>query len=162
MKFQSLLIPIISSLGAKKSFEWKISGMKNKISQKKCNYYSDPFYVGLYKFQGFIDWDYSRDDHIGLFLYIMKGEWDDELKWPIKYKSSLVLINQLDSGNNHHGEFEITGTKLGKESKCFEKPKSFRNERSYGYSKFISQADILGEEYCKDDSIELNISVELV
>ena len=160
LKFQSLLIPIISRLGVKKNFEWTISGVENKISQKEITY-NDPFYVGLYKLHGCIDWDY-KDNHVGLFLYIMKGEWDDALRWPIKYKSSLVLINQLDANNNHHKEFEVTDKTIGEVPKCFEKPKSFRNERGYGYSKFISQADILKEKYCKDDSIELNISVELV
>ena len=159
-KFQSLLIPMISSLGAKGNLEWTISGMKNMISQKE-NTFSDPFYVGLCKFQGYIKFNEIKD-YITLFLFIMKGEWDDALKWPIKYKSSLVLINQLDPGNNYYLKFEITDKILEETPKSFEKPKLFKNERGYGFSQFISQADILKEKYCKDDSIELNISVELV
>ena len=68
----------------KKNFEWTISGVKNKISQKESTF-SDPFYVGLYKFQGCIKCDEIKD-YVTIFLNIMKGEWDDALRWPIKYK----------------------------------------------------------------------------
>ena len=159
LEIQSSLTTI-SRVVLRGNLNWKISGVKDQISQKKTKH-SDPFYVGLYKFQGCINWN-GREDNIGIFIYIMKGEKDDALKWPIKYESSLVLINQLDPENNHHRKIEITDKTLEEAPKSFEKPKLFRNERSYGYSKFISQADILKEKYRKDDSVELNISVELV
>ena len=87
-RFQSLLIPMISILGAEGNLEWKIRRVKKKISQKEDTY-SDPFYVGMYKFQGWVQW-VSDDNYVGLFLSIMKGEWDDALKWPIRYTGSLV------------------------------------------------------------------------
>ena len=114
----------------------------------------------MYKFQGYIKWN-GREDHISLLLFIIKGESDETLRWPIKYKSSLVLINQLNPENNYHTGFEITDKTLEEKPKCFEKPKLFENEKGFGFPQFISQADILEEKYCKDDSIELNISVEL-
>ena len=87
------------------SFEWKISGVKNKISQNKDTY-SDPFYVGLYKFQGSIQWNIT-EHYVGLFLHIMKGEWDDTLKWPLRYKRSMALINQLDSKDGDQSVCEL-------------------------------------------------------
>ena len=159
LKFQSLLLPIISSFAAKKIFEWKISGVKNKISQKGDTY-SDPFYVGLYKFQGNVGW-VCNDNYMGLGLCIMKGEWDDTLKWPIRYKYSMVLLNQLDAGSNYEKNTEITEEFLKKYPECFNKPSTERNV-SLGLPKLISHVDLLQEKYSKYDSITFKISVELL
>ena len=64
--------------------EWKIKGVKQKI-YKKEDTYSDPFYVGPYKCQGRIVWDYNNTGKVGCFIRIMKGEFDDKLKWPFIY-----------------------------------------------------------------------------
>ena len=158
-KFQSLLIPMVSSLRAKGNLEWKISGVKNKISQNEDTY-SDPFYVGLYKFRGWVGW-VRHDNHIGLYIYIVKGEWDNTLKWPIRYRRSLVLINQLDAKDNYENNYEITEEDLKKFPKCFKQPSAERNE-GFGPPGFISHANLLQEKYSKDDSIILKISLELI
>ena len=44
----------------------------------------------------------------------MKGEWDDTLKWPLRYKYSMVLINQLDAKDNYVRNYEITEKDLEK------------------------------------------------
>ena len=41
--------------------EWKIAGVKQKIRNKEESY-SDPFYVGLYKCQIRINWDFSTTE----------------------------------------------------------------------------------------------------
>ena len=140
------------------SLEWKINGVNNKILQKECTL-SDPFYVGLYKFQAKIRWDKIEND-VGLFLCIMKGEWDDALKWPIRYKYPLVIINQLDASDNYERNYEITVEDLVKFPHCFNKP-STKRTIGFGSDDFISQADLLEEKYSKDDKITLKISVEL-
>ena len=157
-RFQSLLIPMISS-GAKGNLELKISGVKNRISQKECTY-SDPFYVGLYKFQGCIEW-VRNDNYAGVFLSIMKGELDDILKWPIRYKYSMVIISQLDDKHNYEKKGEITAKYLKKSLHCFNKPSTKKN-KGFGYHEFIPHAGLLQEKYSKDDSITLKISVELI
>ena len=168
-KFQSLLIPMVSSLGAKGNLEWKISGVKNKISQKE-NTSSDPFYVGLYKFRGCVGWVHN-DNYVGLFLYIMKGEWDDTLKWPIRYKYSVVLIKQLDgedfyemlfnAEHNYEKNSEITEEDLKKFPQCFKQP-SAEGNLGCGLPEFISHTNLLQEKYSKDDSIILKISLEVI
>ena len=141
------------------SLEWKIGGIRNKISENK-NSYSDPFYVGLYKFQGRVEW-LCGDNCVGLFLCIMKGKWDDALKWPVQYKFSMILINQLDNKNNYEINYEMTEEDLRRLPECFVKPSAEKN-RSFGYTEFVSHADLLLEEYSKGDSIMLKISVELI
>ena len=93
-----------TNLISKGSLEWRICGVKNEITQQKLTF-SDPFYVGLYKFQTLIRWKYYG---FFLFLYIMKGEWDDTLRWPLRYKCSSVLVNQFDCRDNYVKNLEIT------------------------------------------------------
>ena len=137
------------------TLEWRISGVKNKISQNEDSF-SDPFYVGLYKFQARIELGY----YVYLYLHIMKGEWDDTLRWPLRYKCSLVLVNQLDGKDNYVTNHEFTEKDLDKFPQCFNKPITERNE-GFGLS-FISHDNLLQKKYSKDDSITLKISVEQI
>ena len=140
------------------SLEWKIGGVRNKILQKEETY-SDPFYVGLYKFQANIEWN-EEGNLVGLYLIIMKGEWDEALKWPIRYKYSQVIINQLDASDNYVINDEITEGDLENFPESLIKPGTERNE-GLGQDDFISHADLLQEKYSKHDKITLKISVEL-
>ena len=47
--------------------EWKIRGARQKIESKQVTY-SDPFYVGLYKCQGNIEWDCKASGKVGCFI----------------------------------------------------------------------------------------------
>ena len=151
-RFQYLLIP-------KGNLDWTIVGVKNKISQNATTF-SDPFYVGLYKFQGKISWN-GAENCVGLYLIVMKGEWDDTLKWPIRYKRSMTIFNLLDGKDSNGNNDEITEEDLEKYPKCFSKPITGKN-LGLGTTKFISHADLLQEKYYKHDSVMLNFSVELI
>ena len=138
--------------------DWKIKGVKQKI-EKKEDTYSDPFYVGLYKCQGYIVWDYNNTGEVGCFIYIMKGEFDDKLKWPFIFRRKFVLFNQNRNEDNHIWSHEVTKETLQKYPHCFRKPTEIRN-RGFGIPSFISNTEILTEKYCKDDSISLLITLE--
>ena len=138
--------------------EWKIKGVKQKICKKEYTY-SDPFYVGLYKCQGSIVWDCNDTGEVGCFIHIMKGEFDDKLKWPFIYRYKFVLLNQNRNEDNHIYSDEITKDELQKYPECFQKPTEIRNE-GFGTVSFISNTEILTEKHCKEDSISLHITVE--
>ena len=67
-----------------------------------CNVYSDPFYSHHhgYKFKLRICYFTSHHNDIGAYLHLMKGEYDDQLNWPVKVKVQLELLNQ--NGDHHH------------------------------------------------------------
>ena len=153
-----VIIMMTSSLKPKGNLEWTISGLHYKIRWNEDTF-SDPFYVGLYKFQAQILWREEYNYGV-LYLYILKGKMDDTLKWPIKYKFSMVLINQLDARHNYEFNDVIPEEDLKNFPEHFSKPNS---ERNGGYRiNLLSQADLFHEKYYKDDSIMLKISVELV
>ena len=139
----------ISTL-ASGQLEWKITGVKQKI-EKKEDTFTDPFYVGLYKCLGCIRWDYNNTGEVGCFIRIMKGEIDDELKWPFIYRFKFVLFNQNRNEDNHIWSRKITKGTLQRLPHCFQKPTEIMN-RGIGAVSFISNTEIFTEKYCKDDS----------
>ena len=140
--------------------EWNVNAVKQKIQDKAITL-SDPFYVGLYKCQVWIDWDHMNTGKVGVYIVIMKGNFDDKLRWPIRYGFTFVLINQKDSKDNLVHSYEITNEDLEKYPNSFKRPTGFRNI-GFGHHLFISNTDILEEKFCKQDSITLYISVEVL
>ena len=158
MEIQSLSA-MMSCLVPKWTLKWKICSIKDLILLKTRTY-TDPFYVGMYKFRSCIEWDYAQDD-IAYFLYIFKGEWDDTLKWPLRYKYTAELINQIDAKDNFKRASKVSVEKLEECPECFQKPTTVHN-RGYGWRNFITKTGILQEKYCRDGSITINISVEQI
>ena len=76
-----------------------------QYSKKKCSNCivdSDPFYSHHhgYKFKLKIFYSDSSLNVIGAYLYLMNGEYDDQLNWPVEVKVQLELLNQ--NGYHHH------------------------------------------------------------
>ena len=158
LQISSLITSIYPQL-PKGRLEWKVEGVKQKIQNKEKTY-SDPFYVGLYKCQGSIRWDFIS---IVVRIHIMKGDFDSELHWPIRYKCSIVLTNQINSKDNLVYHTEISKEWLETYPGYFNRSTGIRN---IGFpctaTSFVSNIEILKEKYCKQDSITLHISVEVL
>ena len=140
--------------------EWKVKEVKWKI-QSKEDTFSDPFYVRLYKCQICVDWDYKNTGNIGVFIHIMKGDFDAKLHWPIRYKYTFILINQINCKNHFVFSYVIKKADFKRLPECFKRPSDYKN-RGLGHGSFISNTAILEEKYYKQDSIALHISVELL
>ena len=138
--------------------EWKIRGVNEKIERKECTY-SDPFSVGLYKCQGKINWNSNDSGKVGCFICVMRGAYDDKLKWPFIYRYKFALLNQNRTGTDYIRTYEVTEEYLSKLPKSFQKPTGERNN-GFGLPSFVSQTELLTEEYTKGDSLSLSIIVE--
>ena len=141
--------------------EWKVEGVKQKI-QNGEHTYSDRFYVGLYKCQGSIDWDWNDwgKGDVGVRIHIMKGDFDHKLHWPIRYRCIIVLINQINIKDNLVKSYEITEELLERCPQSFNRAIGIRNKGLI--LSLISNTAILEEKYCKQDSITLHIFVEVL
>ena len=138
-------------------FMWKITGINEKIHNKESSF-SDPFNVGLYKCQVQIKWQTERG-HIGCYICVMKGDFDDKLLWPFRYKYKIVLFNQNEKGNNHVWSEDISNSHLVKYPSSFNKPTQLRS-KGFGIASFIPQLLVLKDLYCRDDCITIGIEVE--
>ena len=119
--------------------------------------YSDTFYVGLSS----VRVSFWNHDNLGVFIHIMIGDFDEKLHWPIRYKHTFVLINQVNSKDNLVSSDEVTKGTLEKYPNCFKRPTEHRNT-AFGTRSLISNTQILEEKYYKQDSVTLHISVEVL
>ena len=142
------------------TIKWNVMGVNQKILNKETTY-SDQFYVGLYKCRGSIEWDRKSSGYVGVFIHIMKGDFDDRLHWPIRYKFTFVLINKINSGNNLVKSEKVTNNDLERLPNCFKKPTEFRNS-GFGLTCFISNTDMFEEKYSEQNSLNLHISIEVL
>ncbi|KAI6658971.1 TNF receptor-associated factor 3 [Oopsacas minuta] len=140
--------------------EWKIKGVKQKIENKESSY-GDPFYVGLYKCQGNIEWNYDNTGKVVVAICIVKGAYDDKLHWPIIYKYTFILLCHINSYYNYEITKQVTKEDLEKYPNSLKRPTEMRND-GLGTRSLISNTEILEAKYCKEDSITLLIKIELL
>ena len=81
-----------------------VNEFERRKNQDEC-WYSPAFYthVGGYKMCFNIDangWDTGEGTHVGVTVYMMKGEFDSHLKWPFKGEITVELVNQKEGGKN--------------------------------------------------------------
>ena len=141
--------------------DWNVKGVRQKIRNKERTS-SDPFYAGLYKCQCSVIWDYDNTGKVRVCICIMKGNFDEKLLWPIRCKCTFVIVDVINSENNLVNSYIVTEEYLEKFPECFKRPAECRNIQRFGSSSLISNTKILGEKYCKQDSITLHVSIELL
>ena len=138
----------------------KMEGLQEKKESDEDRY-TDPVYshFGGYKMclrvgaNGYGD---GKGTHVSVYICLMRGDNDDNLKWPFKGTIKVSLLNQLEDGQHHTREPwspdddipELTsGRVTGKE----------KASRSWGQRKFISHQDLqtVGEscQYLKDNTL---------
>ena len=93
----------------------------------------------------------------------MKGENDDALTWPIKYKCTFTLLNQLKDEGHDTGTISFTEDEAGVSRVLGGK----KETRAHGYDQFIAhtELDLQEEEQCqylKDDSLYFRVQVDLI
>ena len=76
-----------------------------KLKKDGTRWYSPPFYthIGGYKMCLSIDangWGDGAGTHVGVGVFMMKGEFDSHLKWPFMGEINIQLVNQKEGGEN--------------------------------------------------------------
>ena len=92
--------------------------------------------------------------HVSVYAPILKGKFDDDLKWPLIGKITFTLLNQLEDKNHHQDILELTA-----------KHNAQAGETAWGYSKFIPHSAldydaVNNTQYLKDDTLYFRMSVE--
>ena len=81
----------------------KVSNFTEKMKNKHWEY-SKPFlaFDRGYRMQLRVDTAGHGDGtHISVYLYLMKGPYDDALQWPLRGTCTIELLNQLNDDNHH-------------------------------------------------------------
>ncbi|XP_065900851.1 TNF receptor-associated factor 4-like [Dysidea avara] len=96
----------------------------------------------------------GKDTHLSMYLYLMKGPYDDELTWPLRGKFEVKLLNQISDCEH----YLVT---LVYDDKCKDdiagRVIDGDRPRGWGHHKFISNEDLHMVthtcQYLKDDCI---------
>ena len=120
-------------------------------SSSSSQVYSDPFYSHHhgYKFKLWICYYGSPDNDIGAFFYLVPGEYDDQLHWPVEVKVRLELLNQ--AGDHHH----VERTKSFKWEKNKRDSPNVIDNSLMKYSDLEKKGD--GVQYMMNDSLKFRL-----
>ena len=127
------------------------------------DWFSPPFYshIGGYRMclnvnaNGCCD---CKGTHVSLYVCLMRGEYDDQLKWPFRGDITIQLLNQRRDGGHQEKilPFDVraggkaAGRVAGQE----------RTTSGWGYREFIAQKKLSTKdmEYLKNDCLKFRIS----
>ncbi|XP_062519936.1 TNF receptor-associated factor 6-like isoform X1 [Corticium candelabrum] len=144
-------------------FIWRIENwsetLENAKMKKTTILYSSAFYTGYpgYKLCMCIQPDYEGEGHVGVYLIIMKGDFDHQLQWPFPYSYRLTVIDQQPDGNNVSVLFDPAEAGADAQE-CYER-KTYQSMIGWGRGKFISHLDLTKEAYIRDDSLLLRAEI---
>ena len=107
----------------------------------------------------------GKGTHVSVCLSLIKGDYDDTLTWPIRYKCTITLLNQLEDKNHHMNLFTYSEDKETTMNSRIIGNKKFGQGR--GFSEFISHGQLSLQkdkqcQYLKDDSLYFRVQVEVL
>ena len=94
----------------------------------------------------------GKGTHVSVYVFLMRGEFDDHLKWPFRGD---VTIQLKKTDPPHYQDIVHLNDNLPNE--CFCKPTEERND-GWGHGQYISHADLYAGGYLKDDKLVFCIS----
>ena len=139
----------------------KMEGFQEK-KEKNEVWFSDPVYshFGGYKMCLRVDANGNggeKGTNVSVFAYLMRGDNDDNLKWPFKGTIKVSLLNQLEDGQHHTKEPWPLSENVPKE--CSGRvTEGERGKDGWGHCQFISQQNLMYKDgkncqYLKDDTL---------
>ena len=93
----------------------------------------------------------GKHTHTSIYIHLMKGEFDDQLKWPFRGEVTVKLVNQKQDRGHHDGTVSCTDDTPG--SRVTE---GERSKDGWGASNFITYAD-LQAKYLMNDCLRMRI-----
>ena len=132
--------------------------MTNFSEKKHKEWYSQPFHTHNmgYKMCLRVDadgLDTGKGTHMSVFVYLMRGEFDDQLQWPFRGSVTIQLLNQR--GGEGHRVYTLLYNDQTPDIGC----RVTVSERADGWGnpKFISH-DMLRPNYLQNDQLRFCIS----
>lgn len=141
----------------------------NKFEQLRQSgkwWYSRPFYshVGGYKLGMFVFCNGVLDgkgSHLSVFLYMVRGEYDDDLDWPFLGNVTIHLLNQR--GDRQHYQKVIRFTEDTPPGVCNRVIDKEMAKEGNGPTQFIAHGDLSynpdkDTEFVRDDCLKIRVS----
>lgn len=145
---------------------WRIDNYekyrRDAINGTMVAIHSPPFYTSMwgYKFCLRINpngVDSCLGTHVGLFVHVMKGDYDSILEWPFSGRIALSILDQNEDQNFRH---HISSTMIAKPNLlAFQRTDAYRNHNGYGYVEFAPITQITGGQYVKNDVMLVRVQI---
>ena len=140
----------------------KMEGFQKKEKNENMEWFSDPVYshFGGYKMCLWVHANgrhEAKDTHVSVYVRLMRGDNDDNLKWPFKGTIKVSLLNQLEDGQHHTKEPWSLTDDVPKE--CSGRvTEGERAKNCWGIRQFIRHQDLFHKvgkncQYLKDDAL---------
>ena len=147
---------VLSYMLGKGSMTFKLTEFQKK-KENNTRFHSPSFYTGPngYYMNVCVYTNGSstgKGTHVSVFVYLMEGKHDAELKWPFRGTVIFTLLNQ-DEDNNHH---EMTLKVLNTHN-----IKAGTASNNRGYARYISHSDLTSKPYLRDDTLYFRVSVQV-
>lgn len=95
--------------------------------------------------------DDGQGTHVSVYVHMVKGNKDNELKWPFCGTVIITVLNQLEDKQHHTMELNLVSGD------------NMTVGESWGYSQFIAHKDLnrYGAQYLRDDTLYFRVSVKV-
>ena len=102
-----------------------------------------------------------RGTHLSCYIYLMRGDYDEQLEWPFRGTVCIELLNQLEDANHH--EETVTFNTSDPKNYNVRVKKGNMGVTGLGKSKFIIQSELnlkvaIKRQYLKDDCLFFRVS----
>ena len=134
-------------------FTFKLTNYQERKRNKEV-FRSPPFYTspGGYKMHIKVypnGKGIGENTHISIYVTIVKGDYDNNLKWPFIGSIKLELLNQLEDRDHYHSEV------------CLTEDKNLCAGSTRGFPRFSTHSGVCrtGIQYLRDDTLFFRASV---
>ena len=141
---------------------WKISDYARRrndaVTGQQVSFYSPCFFTSRYGYKMRVrvylnGSGVGRGTHMSVFFVVMRGQYDELLRWPFGKRVTFML---LDQNNVNH---VISAFTPDPNSSSFQRPIRETND-AIGYPQFCSVVQLNSHAYVRDNSMFLKIIVE--
>ena len=129
------------------------------------HWYSPPFYTHPQGYKMCLNVDANgngdgKGTHVSVSAYLMRGEFDDHLKWPFQSQVTVAMLNQLE--DNNHTTYTIPFTETTDIKIIGRVTDGERAPTGFGYHTFIAHTDLVYTpakncQYLKYDCLRFRI-----
>ena len=136
-----------------------------EMKARNEQWHSPPFYTQGYKLCLRVDANGYKSEYISVFAFLMRGEFDDRLKWPFQGHVTVAMLNQLE--DNNHTSHTMRFTEAKSNSVIGRVTNGDIASSGWGCQNFIAHTDLNFKpakkcQYLKDDCLHFQIvKVEL-
>ena len=140
-------------------FSFTMPDFKQKKSSKS-SWYSPSFYTHPRGYKMCLRVEANglligKNSHVSVFLYMMRGEYDESLKWPFRGDITIQLLNQVGGDGHHTGVIDVTDR--ADNGFCQRVVSEELSPGDWGLHKLICHSDLL-PNYLKNDCLKLCIN----